>query len=161
MSACLPIVRAEGEGERRWFSGGGFHVWKATAAETDGAFFLFEDQLTEGKSTPLHCHPEADEIVYVIDGEIVLQVDGADHRVGRGGVAVSPRGVPHAFRVVSGDARLLVLHTPGGAEAFFRDASDTSREGDGPGAVDIPRVQASAQRNGGTQILGPPPFAQH
>ncbi len=160
MTVRLPIVRAEGEGERRWFSGGGVHVWKATTAETDGAFFLFEDQLTEGKSTPLHCHPDADETIYVIDGEVVLSVDGVEHTVGRGAVTVAPRGTPHAFRVVSDEARLLTLHTPGTAESFFRDASDSIADTEDSGAIDIPRVQAAAQRNGGTQILGPPPFAQ-
>ena len=33
-----PIVRADGDGEQRWFSGGGRHTWKATSEETDGAF---------------------------------------------------------------------------------------------------------------------------
>ncbi len=159
MSVRRPIVRAEGEGERRWFSGGGVHVWKATATETDGAFFLFEDQLTGGKSTPLHCHPDADETLYVIDGEIALVVDGVEHTVGRGAVTVAPRGVPHAFRVVSGDARLLTLHTPGTAEPFFRDASDAMDDAESSGEVDVARVQASARQNGGTEILGPPPFA--
>src|SRR4051794_34963197 len=42
-SVAQPIVRATDEGDRRWFFGGGVHIWKATAAETDGAFLLFED----------------------------------------------------------------------------------------------------------------------
>ena len=28
------VVRADGEGEKRWFYGGGLHTWKATAEET-------------------------------------------------------------------------------------------------------------------------------
>jgi quercetin dioxygenase-like cupin family protein len=160
MTTGVPIVRAEGEGEKLWFFGGGIHTWKATAAETRGAFFLFEDFLTQSKTTPLHCHPEADETLYVLEGEIVIQIAGREHAIGRGAVTVAPRGMPHAFMVTSPEARLLTLHTPGNAEAFFRDASEPITDDHDPsGTVDIQRVQASAQNNGGTDILGPPPFA--
>ena len=43
MSTAVPIIRGEEEGERRWFAGGGVHIMKATAEETDGAFILLED----------------------------------------------------------------------------------------------------------------------
>jgi len=69
------IVRADGEGEKRWFYGGGLHTWKATAEETNGAFLLFEDHMEEGKMTPFHTHPDADEVFYVLEGELV---DGAE-----------------------------------------------------------------------------------
>jgi len=36
----------------------------------------------------------------------------------------TPRGVPHAFVVVSATARLLCLHTPGCCQAFYWDASE-------------------------------------
>ena len=60
---------------------------------------------------------------------------------------------------MSHNARLLTLHTPGSAESFFRDASDAISDSETSGEVDITRVQASAAHHGGTQILGPPPFA--
>jgi len=37
-----PTIRADDEGERRWFFGGGVHTWKVTPEETGGAFMLFE-----------------------------------------------------------------------------------------------------------------------
>jgi len=36
-TARKPLVRATEDGERRWFFGGGLHIWKATADDTDGA----------------------------------------------------------------------------------------------------------------------------
>src|SRR5947209_3266658 len=122
--SAVPIIRNEGEGERLWFFGGGVHTWKATAEETDGAFLLFEDLMSEGKTTPLHAHANEDEALYVLDGEILVHVDGKNHRVGPRGVAVAPRGVPHAFLVTSQTARVLTLQTPGSAGAFYRDASE-------------------------------------
>ncbi len=69
-------VRRSGEGQQRWFYGGGVHTWLALAEETGGAFLLFEDAMDNGKRTPLHTHPEADETMYVLQGEIVMHLDG-------------------------------------------------------------------------------------
>lgn len=157
------LVRAAGEGERRWFYGGGLHIWKATADETGGAFLLFEDRMDHGKVTPLHLHPDSDETMIVLEGEILMHLDGQEHSVVAGGIASAPRGVPHAFMVSGAEgARLMCLHTPGCCQAFYWDASEPVPTDDsrsvGAGPVDMSRVQASAQKNGGIQILGPPPF---
>jgi quercetin dioxygenase-like cupin family protein len=68
MSTAVPIIRGEGEGERRWFAGGGLWTIKATAEETNGAFTLIEDRMTRGKTTPLHTHPHEDETFIVLEG---------------------------------------------------------------------------------------------
>ena len=155
----VPIVRAADEGERLWFYGGGLHIWKATAAETAGAFLLFEDFMSRGKTTPLHTHAEVDETLYVLEGEILVHVDGEEKQVGSGGVAVFLRGVPHAFLVTSETARILCLETPGSSEAFYRGASEPATPDlESTAPVDFARVRASAERNGGIEILGPPPF---
>lgn len=157
-----PIVCAPEDGHRRWFFGGGLHIWKATADETDGAFLLFEDRMDHGKVTPLHLHPDSDETMIVLEGEILMYLDGETHTVGTGGIASAPRGFPHAFKVSGvGGARLLCLHTPGCCQAFYWDASEpvsSDCRGIDAGPVDMSRVQASAKRNGGIEILGPPPF---
>jgi uncharacterized protein YjlB len=129
------------------------------AEESNGAFLLFEDVMEGGKMTPLHTHPDSDETMYVLEGEILVHLDGEEHRVAAGGVAVAPRGLPHAFMVVSETARMLCLHTPGCCEAFYWDASAPIEEDGVPRAVDFDLVRASARRNGGIELLGPPPFA--
>jgi uncharacterized cupin superfamily protein len=119
---------------------------------------MFEDRMMCGKTTPLHRHPDVDETLYVVEGEIRVQIGDVERIVGSGGVTLAPRGTPHAFMVTSEVARVLTLQTPGTAESFYRDASEPMRS-DGPASdVDFARVQASAKRNGGTEILGPPPF---
>src|SRR6187399_2129795 len=85
MSGSDTVIRAEGEGEKRWFFGGGMHTWKASAEDTNGALFLFEDALVRGKTTPLHRHDDQDEMVYVIEGEILYSAAGKERRVARGG----------------------------------------------------------------------------
>jgi quercetin dioxygenase-like cupin family protein len=159
-SATLPaMVRTPGGGPRRWFYGGGVHTWLATAEETAGAFLLFEDAMGEGKRTPLHTHPDAAETMYVLQGEILMHLDGVEQRIPAGGLALAPRGLPHAFLVTADDTRVLCLQTPGCCQAFYFGASeplgpDTDR------AVDFDRIRASAAANGGIEILGPPPFPE-
>ena len=158
MNPRVPIIWAPGEGEKRSFFGGGLHTWKLTTDDTDGAFFMLEDVMEQGKSTPLHRHPEADETVYLLEGEIVVNVDGHESRVRAGGMTFTPRGVPHAFLVVSESARVLTLQTPGIGQAFYRGASEPATA-DMSDTVDIARIQASAKENPrGIEILGPSPF---
>ena len=158
MNAQVPIIRAAGEGDKQSFAGGGLHTWKLLNEETDGAFFLLEDTMAQGKTTPLHRHPEAAETTYVLDGEIVVKVDGKESRVSAGGMSFVPKGVPHAFLVVSDSARLLTFQTPGLGQAFYRGASDPATD-DTTDTVDIARVQASAKDNPrSVELLGPPPF---
>ena len=71
-----PLVRNAEEAERRWFYGGGLHSWLVREREVDGGFLLFEDVVEPGKRTPLHTHPGADETFYLLDGSILLHVDG-------------------------------------------------------------------------------------
>ena len=154
-----PVVRADVDGQRRWFFGGGHHTWKVRAAETNGAFFLFEDRMEQGKMTPLHTHPEADETMYMLEGEILMHLDGREHRVAAGATVMAPRGLPHAFMVLSPVARMLCLHTPGSAEAFYWGASEPDSGDGAPKPVDLDRIRASAGQHGGIELLGPPPFA--
>jgi quercetin dioxygenase-like cupin family protein len=161
LSTPVPLVRAAEDGERRWFAGGGVHTWMATTAETGGAYLLFEAALDGGKTTPLHQHPDADETMYMLEGEILVHIDGREYPVGPSGIAMAPRGVAHAFLVRSATARMLCLLTPGRGEEFYREASDpVTADRPGAPAVDFARVQAAAEQHGGIEILGPPPFTR-
>jgi quercetin dioxygenase-like cupin family protein len=158
MTTRVPIILAAGEGDKQSFAGGGLHTWKLLAEDTGGAFFLFEDVLTQGKCTPLHRHPDADETVYVLEGEIIVQIDGTESHVGAGGMTFTPKGTAHAFLVVSDGARVLTMQAPAIGQAFYRDASDPTTS-DASETVDLTRLQASAKDNPrGIAILGPPPF---
>ena len=159
MKSLTPIVRNAGEGDKQSFFGGGLHTWKLLADDTDGAFFLFEDTMVKDKTTPLHLHPEAHEMTYVVDGEIEVQADGNRSRVRTGGMSFVPKGVAHAFIVVSAEARLITIQSPGAVgQAFYRGASEPATA-DTSETVDMARLQASANENPrGIEILGPSPF---
>jgi quercetin dioxygenase-like cupin family protein len=153
MKTLAATVRESDEGEKRWFCGGGLMTWKVTAEETGGVFLMFEDQLDVGKVTPLHQHPDADETFYLLEGEILLDINGEQRMLHAGGVAVLPRGVPHAFKVTTA-TRMLCVQTPGSGEAFYRLASESA-----PTPVDFDRIRVAAMETGAIEILGPPPFS--
>jgi len=150
------VVTAASEATERWFYGGGIHRWLVMNEDTDGAFFLHEEVLEGGKSTPLHTHP-AIETMVVLEGAILMHISGRESRVEAGGVAVAPAGEPHAFHVLTDTARLLCLHTPGTCQAFYLEASaplDDRTER----CVDFDRVRSAGTATGGMTIVGPPPF---
>jgi quercetin dioxygenase-like cupin family protein len=158
MTASAPLVRNADEAEKRWFYGGGLHSWLVREHEVGDGFLLFEDTVDPGKRTPLHTHPGADETFYLLAGSILLHVDGVEHEVHAGGVAVVPRGVPHAFMAQDEGARMLCLHTPGGGESFYRTASEPVVVGEPALAVDFDRIRQAATSTGTMTIVGPPPF---
>jgi quercetin dioxygenase-like cupin family protein len=160
MTSPVPVIRQHDEGEQFWFAGGGVFTMKASAAETGGTLSLFEDNVVRGKTTPLHLHPDCDEAVYVLEGELLVHLDGDEHVVGTGGFAFLPRGVPHALLVTSERARLLGMLTPGDAgEAFFRSASEPiASPADAARPPDIDRLRAAAESSSSIELLGPPPF---
>jgi quercetin dioxygenase-like cupin family protein len=160
MSTAVPIIRQAGEGERMRFAGGGVFTWKATAAETGAAFLAFEDHMTRGKATPLHLHPDEDEAIYVLDGELLVHIEGEEHKVGRGGLFVAPRGVPHAFVITSETAHVFSFQTPGTGERFYRDAGEpAASDADASLPADMGRLREAADRSPSIEVLGPPPFA--
>ena len=156
-TTTAPLVRNADEAERRWFYGGGLHSWLVREAEVGDGFLLFEDTVESGKRTPLHTHP-ADATFYVLEGSMLLHIDGAEHELRAGGVAVIPRGVPHAFLAQADGARMLCLHTPGGGEDFYRRASEPAVPGEPAVAVDFDRIREAAASTGTMTIVGPPPF---
>jgi quercetin dioxygenase-like cupin family protein len=164
MSTAVPIIRQDGEGEQMWFAGGGAFTWKATSAETGGAFIMLEDRMVRGKTTPLHLHRNEDEAIYVIEGELLVHIEGQEHRVGPGGLFFAPRGVPHAFMVTSETAHVLAWQTPGTGESFYRDAGEPVATPEDAGRpADWVRLRLVAERSESIELLGPSPFtaAQH
>lgn len=155
----MTIIASEGQGERLWFGGGEMTI-KVSAADVAGAFLLVEDVAPRGKTTPLHIHETFDETFYVVDGTVLLHIDGEEHVADAGTVAAIPRGIPHAFLVTSEHARFLVLATPGEtAERFYREGGETPTDGAAPPPLDIQKVLAAGEATGGMKVLGPPPFA--
>jgi quercetin dioxygenase-like cupin family protein len=161
--ARAPIALNSAEGEALWFNND-LLTFKATGAQTAGAYLLVEEVARQGKVTPLHTHPAEAESFYVLEGEALMYLDGEERPIAAGGFVSVPPRVPHAYLVSSEVARTLILITPGtGAmEEFFRAAGEPAADRVLPpaGPLDIERIAAAAERTGAVGILGPPPFGE-
>lgn len=69
-----------------------------------------------------HLHVAQDEWFYVVEGDFVIEIGTARHRLAPGDSVLAPRGVPHVFaHVGAGRGRIVIAFTPAGRmEAFFR-----------------------------------------
>ncbi len=56
---------------------------------------------------------EADQIIYVVEGEAVIRVDGTEHRAAAGGCALIPAGARHHVRNPgAGPLFFLTIYAP-------------------------------------------------
>ena len=97
----------------------------------------------------------------VVAGELLVQIDGFDHRHGSGGVAAAPPRRSPRFRRPRRQRRESSVADARQRGGVLRGASEPAGDDDtgAEGPVDFDRVRASAERSGGMQMLGPPPFA--
>ena len=113
---------AMGPGEGTTIEGpvGGPLTFKVRGDQTGGSLTALENVIPPGQGPPLHSHANEDEAWYVIEGELRFQLGERESSAPAGSFVFVPRGVQHAF-TNPGDrpARILVLFTPSGMEAFF------------------------------------------
>lgn len=93
----------------------------ATAAQTDGQFYLHEALIPPGGGPPPHIHTREDEAFYILSGTLSLEVEGRRHQAGSGTFVWAPRHQKHRFvNESSEEVRCLVLALPAGVEGMFR-----------------------------------------
>ena len=130
------IIVAPGEGKLVWLQGLGVR-FLVDGEQTGGRFALVEHPLQpRALGAPLHTHESEDEISYVMEGEVGVQVGDRVQVAGPGAVIFKPRGIPHAFwNAGDAPARLLELITPAGFERYFEEAAAFFAAGGPPDPV--------------------------
>jgi quercetin dioxygenase-like cupin family protein len=124
---------------------------KLAAAETAGDCYSFEVVTPPGHGIPPHVHDREDEVIYVLDGEYDVWLDGAVSRATAGATLHFPRHVPHAFTNVGATpGTTLWVVTPGtNFEPFFDELGALPA-----GPPDLAKV-AAIFGSYGMQILPP------
>jgi len=113
------------EGPAVWFMGRARMTVKATGEQTNGAFSLIEEVAPPGYATIYHKHLAADEVFYVLEGEVTLVRNDEKLKAGPGTYVFLPRGISHGYRVTgTTPARLLLFISPAGLEHFFLEAGE-------------------------------------
>lgn len=111
-----PVVLGPGEG--RHYAMGGMHaVFKADGTDTRGQYNVSEWWLDPHTDGPGPHTNDADEIFYVIEGNMDFLVDDEWSVGASGSLLLVPGGITHTFRN-SGAVRAGALHfgVPGGFE---------------------------------------------
>jgi mannose-6-phosphate isomerase-like protein (cupin superfamily) len=136
-------------------SAGGSHLGNVQShyflrgEHTGGAFSLTEILFQPGaQGTPVHIHTREEETYYVIEGELVVQVDDREVVLGAGGSVVLPRNIKHKVTPAPDKVtRALMIVTPPGLEGMLMQLDQIN-----PGELDIAAVgRVSAEY--GVQIL--------
>ena len=105
----MPVGTADAE-HYTWGDGcDGWHLLRSPGLS------VIEERMPPGTSEARHLHRRARQFFYVLGGMLLIEVDGAEHRVASGAGLHVPPGAAHQVRNVSGgDARFVVVSQPPG-----------------------------------------------
>jgi len=97
---------------------------RVTGAESGGGLMIAEAEHPAGSPpAPLHIHDHEEETLYVLEGRLVVEVDGEEHDAPAGSLILIPRGVAQRFwNPDDVPARYLSIFSPAGQEGYFRQA---------------------------------------
>ena len=75
-----------------------------------------------GQATPIHQHPQQDEVFYVLEGKGTISLGGEESPIAPQSLILVPAQVPHGM-TASSDGRMVVLFfkAPGSTKAELSD----------------------------------------
>ncbi|MBT2440135.1 cupin domain-containing protein [Streptomyces sp. ISL-36] len=111
---------APGEGPSVWALQGDKYTMKAGKSTTGPGFTMLEGEIAPDNGPPMHIHNDADEIFYLLDGELTVASGDEVIKAESGAFIFIPRGAKHKFRNDSSKiTKLLFVLAPAGFENFF------------------------------------------
>ena len=95
-------------------------LFKVAADQAAGSFSIVEHPYQPGMLIPPHVHAAADQITYVIEGEVGIRVGDDVFDAPAGAYVIKPSGIPHThWNATQHPARVMEITTPGEFESFF------------------------------------------
>ncbi|BAT55887.1 cupin 2 barrel domain-containing protein [Nostoc sp. NIES-3756] len=128
------IILAPGQGNHLQI-GNSDVIFKAVGADTHGHLGLFENIIQPGGTAPvLHIHRQMEELFYVVEGEVEIQVGTQKVQGQPGAFVLVPRGTPHTFaNTGKTPAKLLIMFCPAGErEKYFAGLGELLKDGQTP-----------------------------
>jgi quercetin dioxygenase-like cupin family protein len=150
------LAQPEQQQQLEWLDGGTLAILLDGAA-TDGQLMVGRFDVSKGEAPPFHMHTREDEMFMLIKGTaLVWYGDDEPTELAEGGIVFLPKNVPHAYRITSDKADLLMINTPAGIEGMFRfagrDKADPRPDG---WQISLDRM-GQASTDFGNVIMGPP-----
>jgi len=147
-------------GELFWFKGTLVNVRLSWNAGEDRVSVV-EHYMPYGESPPLHVHRNEDEVFHILEGSMLIHIDGKQSIAHAGETVLAPKGKPHSFRVESPEgARCLTITSGGDFETMIREMGEPALSAGLPPPVEptpamIAALTEACARNG-IDIIGAP-----
>jgi quercetin dioxygenase-like cupin family protein len=90
-----------------------------SADDTGGTYSILEQLLAREAGPPPHVHQRSEEVFYVLDGTIRVQLGESVFDAQAGQLIRVPAGVPHGFAVLSETARFLNFYSPAAVDRMI------------------------------------------
>lgn len=120
------------DGESVWLSGDVYTV-KLDKNTTKGRISFLDSSIPPGSGAPCHLHTDADEIIFVVTGQVNVTLNGEEKVAREGDTIFIPKHTEHGFKNVGlYAARLLFYFNPSGVERFFLEAGIKAKPGIAP-----------------------------
>ena len=87
-----------------------------TGEQTKGQYSVMEQLMPAHAGPPPHVHDHGDELFYILDGALAMQLGAQVLMATRGQMVRVPAGTTHAFAVTSDTARVLNFYVPAGLD---------------------------------------------
>lgn len=124
---------------------------RTSVKETAGLYTMIEVTAESRNGVPVHTHANEEEHFVILEGRVHLTNGDRSMTLSAGDSATVKRGTPHAWCNLSDSpVRMLIIFSPGDMEEAFRLIGSM----DGGDLANI----AELAKNGGSTIVGPPPF---
>lgn len=149
------LAQPEQQQKLEWLDGGTLAML-LDGSTTDGQLMIGRFDVSEGEAPPYHAHTREDEVFMLIKGTALVWLEDQEMELSEGGIVFLPKNIPHAYRITSKKADLLMINTPAGIEGMFRH-SGRDMATPRPEGFEISQASlAEGAKAFGQVILGPP-----
>jgi mannose-6-phosphate isomerase-like protein (cupin superfamily) len=145
------------EGETLWTLGQ-LLTFKIHAEESEQVG-IFEIEVPPEGAAPPHLHPTQDEKHYILEGEFEFVLGDREISTGPGSLVYVPRSTVHSYANTGTEkGKILFIEAPAGPmERFLEETGEPVTDRSTPRGLppDMDRLQASARRTGGVELVVP------
>ena len=141
----MSVVLEPGEGTKLSVLGLQFTA-KVGSSDARGAFCLNEvGVVPEAPPLPLHTHANEEESIYVLEGELNIELGDRTVKCSSGSLVLVPRGTAHTLSLAgTQSAKVLLIFSPAAIQGLFEEIA---------GQTDMDTIVAAAGRYG-MEIVG-------
>ena len=148
------LAQAGQQQQLEWLGGGTMSILLDSEA-TKGQLLVSRSRTSEGVASPYHMHSRDDEVFMMISGTARFWCGEEESEVAEGGIIYLLKNVPHAYRITSAKAEMLIICTPGGIEGLYRYVGRDRATQRPDGWAITPERLAEGAKMVGNVVLGP------